>query len=140
MDSLNGDRGLLCRVPPFGDLRVEGYLRLTAAFRSLLRPSSALSAKASTLRSCLLTSIHHLPASLTFMVMASGTRVSPAGRLSIVSDLVSYVLTPVLISFQILLVIPFLLGIPSDVFSLLFDFIMRFSRCKPCRNTTYIFI
>ena len=51
MDSLNGDRGLLCRVPPFGDLRVEGYLRLTAAFRSLLRPSSAPGAKASSLRS-----------------------------------------------------------------------------------------
>ena len=50
------DRGLLCRVSPFGDLRFDGYLRLPAAFRSLLRPSSALSAKASTLRSCSLTS------------------------------------------------------------------------------------
>ena len=39
-----------CRwVPPFGDLRVSGYVLLTAAFRSLSRPSSAPSAKASTL-------------------------------------------------------------------------------------------
>ena len=42
--------GLLCRVSPFGYLRVIGYLLLTAAFRSLSRPSSALSAKASSLR------------------------------------------------------------------------------------------
>ena len=39
----------LRRVPPFGHLRVNGYLLLTAAFRSLSRPSSAPSAKASTL-------------------------------------------------------------------------------------------
>ena len=46
-----GDRGLLCRVSPFRNLRVTGYLLLTAAYRSLSRLSSALSAKASTLRS-----------------------------------------------------------------------------------------
>ena len=56
------DRGSLCRVSPFGHLRIDGYLRLPAAFRSLLRPSSALSAKASTLRSCLLTNFLCLPA------------------------------------------------------------------------------
>ena len=37
------------RIPPFGYLRVNGYLLLTAAFRSLSRPSSAPSAKASAL-------------------------------------------------------------------------------------------
>ncbi len=42
------------RVSPFGYRRVTGYLLLTAAFRSLSRPSSALSAKASTLRPFLL--------------------------------------------------------------------------------------
>ena len=42
------------RVPPFGYLRVTGYVLLTAAFRSLSRPSSAPSAKASTLCSFLL--------------------------------------------------------------------------------------
>ena len=36
-------------VAPFGNLRVEGYLLLTAAYRSLSRPSSAPSAKASAL-------------------------------------------------------------------------------------------
>ena len=39
----------LRRVPPFGHLRVKGYLLLTAAYRSLSRPSSAPSAKASAL-------------------------------------------------------------------------------------------
>ena len=45
--------GLLMWVSPFGHLRITGYLLLPAAFRSLSRPSSALSAKASTLRSFL---------------------------------------------------------------------------------------
>ena len=51
MDSCYGDRAFPCRVPPFGNLRIDGYLRLTAAYRSLLRPSSAPGAKASSLRS-----------------------------------------------------------------------------------------
>ena len=37
------------RIPPFGNLRVNGYLLLTVAYRSLSRPSSAPSAKASAL-------------------------------------------------------------------------------------------
>jgi hypothetical protein len=41
-------------VSPFRYLRIKGYLLLPAAFRSLSRLSSALSAKASTLRSFLL--------------------------------------------------------------------------------------
>ena len=48
---LYSDKGLPCRVAPFGHLRIVGYLHLPEAFRSLLRPSSALSAKASALRS-----------------------------------------------------------------------------------------
>ncbi len=51
MDSSWVDRGTLCRVSPFGHPRIIGYLPLPAAFRSLSRPSSALSAKASALRS-----------------------------------------------------------------------------------------
>ena len=51
MDSSYGDGGFLRRVSPFRYPRVVGYLLLTAAFRSLSRLSSALSAKASTLRS-----------------------------------------------------------------------------------------
>ena len=46
MYSLYGDRVLLCRVSPFGNLRVKGYLLLSAAYRSLSRPSSAPDAKA----------------------------------------------------------------------------------------------
>ena len=53
MDWRMDGMSLSCRVSPFGHLRVTGYLLLSAAFRSLSRPSSALSAKASTLRSFL---------------------------------------------------------------------------------------
>ena len=38
------------RVAPFGNPRIDGYLLLPEAYRSLSRPSSALSAKASALR------------------------------------------------------------------------------------------
>ena len=51
MDSCMGGGGMLRRVSPFRYLRINGYLHLPAAFRSLSRLSSALSAKASTLRS-----------------------------------------------------------------------------------------
>ena len=54
MDSPYGDRGLLCRVSPFGYPRLAGCVRLPAAFRSCLRPSSASGAKASALCSFLL--------------------------------------------------------------------------------------
>ena len=50
-DSMHADRVLLCRVSPFGNLRVVAYVQLTAAYRSLSRPSSALDAKAFPLRS-----------------------------------------------------------------------------------------
>ena len=39
------------RIAPFGHLRIKACLRLPAAFRSLLRPSSAPGAKAFPLRS-----------------------------------------------------------------------------------------
>ena len=39
------------QVSPFGHPRVIGYLLLTVAYRSLSRPSSAIGAKAFTLRS-----------------------------------------------------------------------------------------
>ena len=51
MYSVCSDWGLLSQVSPFRNLRIIEYLLLTAAYRSLLRLSSALSAKASTLRS-----------------------------------------------------------------------------------------
>ena len=54
MDSQCSDWSFSSRVSPFRDLRIKGYLLLPAAFRSLSRLSSALSAKASTLRSFLL--------------------------------------------------------------------------------------
>ena len=51
MDLLHSDKVLPYRVSPFGNLRVYGYLLLTAAYRSLSRPSSAPDAKSFSLRS-----------------------------------------------------------------------------------------
>ena len=44
MYSCMSTQGLLAYVSPFRNLRVNGYLLPTAAYRSLSRPSSALSA------------------------------------------------------------------------------------------------
>ena len=49
MDSSYGDGSLFRRVSPFRHPRIAGYVLLPAAFRSLSRLSSALSAKAFTL-------------------------------------------------------------------------------------------
>ena len=51
MDSSCSDRSFSCRVSPFRYRWVSGYLLLSNAYRSLSRLSSALSAKASSLRS-----------------------------------------------------------------------------------------
>ena len=59
------------RVSPFGYLRIKGYVLLPAAFRSLSRPSSALSAKASTLRSFCVTipvNVNHSVGLLAFLL------------------------------------------------------------------------
>ena len=45
------DTVLPCRVSPFGNPRINGYLLLPVAYRSLSRPSSAPDAKAFPLRS-----------------------------------------------------------------------------------------
>ena len=45
-------RFFTCVVSQFGNLRIEAYLQLPAAYRSLSRPSSAPDAKAFTLCSC----------------------------------------------------------------------------------------
>ena len=46
MDSVYVDTGLLCRVPPLRNLRINAYLQLPEAYRSLSRLSSAPDAKA----------------------------------------------------------------------------------------------
>ena len=51
-DSVHVVQVLPVRVSPFGNLRVKAYVQLTAAYRSLSRPSSAPDAKAFPLRSC----------------------------------------------------------------------------------------
>ena len=58
MNSVYDDMTSSCRVSPFRYLRINGYLLLPEAFRSLSRLSSALSAKASTLRPSLLNLTH----------------------------------------------------------------------------------
>ncbi len=50
-DSMHATRVLLSWVPPFGNPRIDGYLLLPEAYRSLSRPSSAPDAKAFPLRS-----------------------------------------------------------------------------------------
>ena len=50
-DSMHVDWILSSRVTPFGNLRINGYLLLPEAYRSLSRPSSAPDAKAFPLRS-----------------------------------------------------------------------------------------
>ena len=45
-DSTQVDSVLHCRVPPFGNLRINAHLQLPEAYRSLSRPSSAPDAKA----------------------------------------------------------------------------------------------
>ena len=67
-------------VSPFGNLRINSYLRLPAAYRSLSRPSSAPDAKAFSLCSC---SLDHyvsfgsrlaslyLPVSITLLIKTS---------------------------------------------------------------------
>ena len=51
---LTDDRSSTCRVVPFGNLWITGYLLLPIAYRSLSRPSSPARAKASTVRPFLL--------------------------------------------------------------------------------------
>src|SRR5215218_8406093 len=48
------------RVSPFGHPRINAYVRLPEAFRSLSRPSSPVRAKASTVRPCSLDRISSL--------------------------------------------------------------------------------
>ena len=72
MDSVHGDRSLSCRVSPFRNRWVAGYLLLSSAYRSLSRLSSALSAKASTLRSFLLnlsSAFSHFPLCIALQVL-----------------------------------------------------------------------
>ena len=51
MDSVTDDGFLIRRVSPFGNLRIDAYVPLPEAYRSLSRPSSAPDAKAFPLRS-----------------------------------------------------------------------------------------
>ena len=58
-----------CRVSPFRHPRINAYVQLPAAFRSLSRLSSAPSARASTLRPTML-NLLHLP---HLLLLCSGT-------------------------------------------------------------------
>ena len=60
-----------CRVVPFGNLWIKGYLHLPEAYRSLSRPSSPPRAKASAMRPCLLSF------KLTFKYQVSSIRYYP---------------------------------------------------------------
>ncbi len=89
MDWDAAGRSLSCRVSPFRHLRIGEYLPLPAAFRSLSRLSSALSAKASTLRSCCF-----------FSDLLSSARSIGIGRLSWFLGLFSRMSCTVLVLFR----------------------------------------
>jgi hypothetical protein len=130
---------LLSRVSPFRNLRIKDHLHLPAAYRSLLRLSSALSAKASTLRSCLLTIyVSGLRSPLTrvcsvippavldlfISIWCVNTFFTPPSALTCVhaSGFVCFSFKVYGLCFK---------TISSDVLSLLFKiFYMWFSRCK----------
>ena len=71
---LPDDRSSTCRVSPFRNLRVIGYLLLAAAYRSLSRLSSALSAKASTLRSLYLDHFHMFPRNILLTAVSASVQ------------------------------------------------------------------
>ena len=73
MDSVTDDRFLICRVSPFGNLRIDAYVPLPEAYRSLSRPSSAPDAKAFPLRSF---SLNLVDADFVRSVSASGLAAS----------------------------------------------------------------
>ena len=79
------------RVPPFGYPWINAYLQLPKAFRSLSRPSSAISALASTLRSYSLDLLRKLPrfrVRLLFHFFTS-VRSDLADRLPVLQQLLS---------------------------------------------------
>ena len=54
------DMSSTCQVSPFGNRRINSYLLIPSAYRSLSRPSSPLRAKASPVYSFLLSSLYSL--------------------------------------------------------------------------------
>ncbi len=61
-------------VDPFGNPGIEGYLHLPRTYRSLSRPSSPLRAKASPMRSCLLSSVTLITLSYPFLPCVQAAR------------------------------------------------------------------
>ena len=77
MDSAYGGGGVLHRVSPFRDLRINACLRLPAAFRSLPRLSSAPGAKASAPRPSLLNRPLFMPSVALLGFSSSGCFYAP---------------------------------------------------------------
>ncbi len=130
MDSVYVDRVLLCRVSPFGNLRIEAYLQLPEAYRSLSRPSSAPDAKAFPLRSFLLDLIPHL----SWGQSRSGSLSSNYAGFRV--SLKLFVLPFFQKVPQIILCFPLLLALHT------FGYFVQFSRClrlllKPDSNTRF---
>ena len=74
-------------VPSFGNPRIEAYLQLPAAYRSLSRPSSAPDAKAFTLCSCSL----ELPSlQISREIFAELIRQDQFGSLSFLLELLEF--------------------------------------------------
>ena len=80
------------RVTPFGHLRVKGYVLLTAAFRSLSRPSSPYSSQASTIDLYLLDHIIYFIFRPSACLLSSSRNISSLGLFpsKILSQIVSF--------------------------------------------------
>jgi hypothetical protein len=90
-DLHRNDVSSIHRVAPFGNLRINSYLRFPVAYRSLSRPSSPLRAKASPIRPSLLlltNFVFHLCPSL-----ATGTGLFLCARLIVRAFMIVSLLT-----------------------------------------------
>ena len=87
MDSVQDLQVFPAGVPPFGNPRIDAYLQLPAAYRSLSRPSSAPDAKAFTLCSCSL----ELPSlQISVRIFAELIRQDQFGSLSFLLELLEF--------------------------------------------------
>ena len=103
MDWRMDDWSSSSRVSPFRYLRLNGYLLLPAAFRSLSRLSSALSAKASTLRSY---QLNHYPLKMHLYQMICVKRLHlstfpKAGRIALRPWSVEFLLLNKIVSYSV---------------------------------------
>ena len=111
------------RVAPFGYPRIDGYVLLPAAFRSLSRPSSAPSAKASALCS---SSLDHYPAYASVHMRQRRLPPSPA------SGCFCFMLCYLAITLDVFLFFVAQIPVESFYFLLVCFFVYAVFKVRPC--------